>query len=526
MTLLFIRIFSAAFFLVLLAFGIAHSAEKREWEEILGDLDGIRRRTACFGLHAAEWWEKTGHRPDPRELHRIRALYVRGDARMQLRRRIGKRFEVSFLCLTVAAAAAFALSFVPAKDRALPEDSIERPSFGETENVSLNVAGWNPDQPEAEEEITVEVFGKDPEGEAMQQVFDEVFAGLGTKILGSNPSLDEVRTDLSLIRVTDWGIRVTWKSMDPQIVTDTGQVDNSEVPENGTVVTLQVELEYAGAHALYNLFVHVVPPEKNAAFYLGLLTGEIEKQEKSSRTSNTLKLPDQIDGRAVTYRLPRSKAPWPAVVFLALLGGIYIAADRSRLKEECEKRRKQLREDYPVFLFRLCTLLGCGMTQRAAWFRNAGSMDNPAADVREADVRAENSGSRAKPGKAELRAGDAWKEGSRGVPRVHYVYAEMAVTRTEIAAGKNEADAYRDFGQRCGLDGYIRTAGFLSQNAKQGTAGLRELLEAEMLQAFVDQKSDAVQKGEKMSTRMLLPMMLMLSVVMIVLMAPAILQMG
>ena len=47
-----------------------------------------------------------------------------------------------------------------------------------------------------------------------------------------------------------------------------------------------------------------------------------------------------------------------------------------------------------------------------------------------------------------------------------------------------------------------------------------------MLQAFVDQKSDAVQKGEKMSTRMLLPMMLMLSVVMIVLMAPAILQMG
>ena len=166
------------------------------------------------------------------------------------------------------------------------------------------------------------------------------------------------------------------------------------------------------------------------------------------------------------------------------------------------------------------------MTQRAAWFRIAGSMDNPAADVREADVRAENSGSRAKPGKAELRAGDAWKEGSRGVPRVHYVYAEMAVTRTEIAAGKNEADAYRDFGQRCGLDGYIRTAGFLSQNAKQGTAGLRELLEAEMLQAFVDQKSDAVQKGEKMSTRMLLPMMLMLSVVMIVLMAPAILQMG
>ncbi|MGI6107065.1 MAG: immunoglobulin-like domain-containing protein [Lachnospiraceae bacterium] len=489
MRLTVVRAVSAAVFILLQILWIASSGEKREWSEALGDVDGLSRKFACFGMRAAEWWEKSGHPPDPEEMRRMRALHVRGNPALQMRRRIGKRFEAAVLCLSAAAAIAFALSFIPQEEQQLEDNAIERPSFGETETVSLNVTGLDPEQPEEGEQITVEVYGQDPEAEAMQEVFDEAFRNVETQILGDNPSLNEVRTDLDLVSVTDWGIRVTWKSMNPDIISDSGRVDNSQVPEEGTLVTLRVSLQYAGAEALYNLFARVVPPVKDESFYLALLNGEIDSREKGSRDSDVLVLPDSVEGREISYSLPKRNIPWGLAVLTALLGIFYAAADRSRLKDEAEKRRDQLQKDYPVFLFRLCTLLSCGMTQRAAWFRIT-------------DSTAEEKG------------------------KQRYVYQEMTAARMEITAGKSEEAAYHDFGQRCGLDCYIRTAGTLSQNAKQGTAGLRELLESEMLQAFEKQKSSAVQTGEKMETKMLVPMFLMLAAVIVVLVAPAMLQMS
>lgn len=65
----------------------------------------------------------------------------------------------------------------------------------------------------------------------------------------------------------------------------------------------------------------------------------------------------------------------------------------------------------------------------------------------------------------------------------------------------------------------------MSQNLRKGTKGLTQLLKAEALQAFEDRKANARKRGEEAGTKLLLPMFLMLSVVLVIVIVPAFLSM-
>ena len=52
--------------------------------------------------------------------------------------------------------------------------------------------------------------------------------------------------------------------------------------------------------------------------------------------------------------------------------------------------------------------------------------------------------------------------------------------------------------------------------------GLSKLLEKEMQDAFEEQENFAKKKGEELQTKLLLPMMLMLGLVIVIIMIPAI----
>ena len=82
--------------------------------------------------------------------------------------------------------------------------------------------------------------------------------------------------------------------------------------------------------------------------------------------------------------------------------------------------------------------------------------------------------------------------------------------------------AYEQFGERLGLQAYRRLATLLVQNLRKGTAGLCRLLEKEMQDAFDARESDAKKRGEELQTKLLLPMMLMLGLVIVIIMIPAI----
>ena len=82
-------------------------------------------------------------------------------------------------------------------------------------------------------------------------------------------------------------------------------------------------------------------------------------------------------------------------------------------------------------------------------------------------------------------------------------------------------EAYRRFGERCGHVKYKTFATLLIQNLQKGSRQMGEMLEKESVEAWDDRKRKAKVIGEAATTKLLLPMVLMLGVVMAIIMLPA-----
>lgn len=104
------------------------------------------------------------------------------------------------------------------------------------------------------------------------------------------------------------------------------------------------------------------------------------------------------------------------------------------------------------------------------------------------------------------------------------MYEEVAYTCFEMKNGISESQAYERFGKRCQLPEYIRLGSVLSQNLKKGSKGLTELLESEAASSMNERKNHAKKIGEQAGTKLLLPMVMMLGIVLVILMVPAFLS--
>ena len=68
---------------------------------------------------------------------------------------------------------------------------------------------------------------------------------------------------------------------------------------------------------------------------------------------------------------------------------------------------------------------------------------------------------------------------------------------------------------------YTRLCSLLTQNIRKGNSELLLILKEEALKATTERLDQARKKGEQAGTKLLIPMMMMLAVVMILIMIPA-----
>ena len=102
-----------------------------------------------------------------------------------------------------------------------------------------------------------------------------------------------------------------------------------------------------------------------------------------------------------------------------------------------------------------------------------------------------------------------------------YAYEEMLLTIYEMESGVAQTKAYERFGRRCRVQCYNRLSTMLSQNVKKGATNLAVLLREEAAYAFEERKHTARRFGEKAGTKLLMPMMMLLCMIMVVIMVPA-----
>lgn len=177
---------------------------------------------------------------------------------------------------------------------------------------------------------------------------------------------------------------------------------------------------------------------------------------------------------------------WLYILSCGILSSVIVYMGRDReLKKKVEKREREMLLDYPEIVSKLTLLISAGLTLRAAFERVA--CDHAVCSHK----------------------------------RRSYAMEEMMITVHRMRSGISEYEAYLDFGKRCAVKRYTKLGALFSQNIKKGSAGLLQELEREVQDAFEERKANARRVGEEASTRLLLPMVMMLSVVMIVVIVPA-----
>lgn len=329
-------------------------------------------------------------------------------------------------------------------------------------------------------EVNITVNPKTPDEAELNKLFEDIYEKILTKIVGGNNSLSEVTGNLDFTYNTESGVTIQYFLDDYSVINSFGEVNNKSL-QSPEAVNISVELQYGDKYKTYKIPVVVLP---------GQITEEEQiNTELSNRingenaNSDYAELPEEIDGKKVKFYEKKKKIlPYFFAMFLIIAFLIYYYKIYNP-KLTKEKRDKLLITDYPEIVSKLSLLMGAGMSTYNAL----------------------------------IKITEDYKKTGKTKP----AYEELSVCLNRISAGIPETDAYVEFGQRCGVMCYIKLGNLLAQNISKGTDNIFRLLKEETEKAFEDRKALAKKLGEEAGTKLLLPMTMMLSVVLIIIVIPA-----
>ncbi len=337
-------------------------------------------------------------------------------------------------------------------------------------------------------EITVQVpvEHRKPSREETEKLLADFLDRLPQLILGENESLEAVSSNLKLeLRYEGYPFSVEWSSSNLRLIHVDGSVYPGDEPQQVTLTALFTYEEYSGEK---ELTVTVTQPELSPEeeWYRELEKLVLEAEE-TSREQDSFQLPEEFRGEVLGWRQvieDNSLALWMAAI--AAAAAVYLLSDRD-LHEQLEKRRQTMRREYPELVHKLVLFVGAGMTIRGAFQKMAG------------DYTARQ------------------KKGGAPSP----AYEELLYTCRELHSGISEGAAYEHFGRRTGLQEYIRLSTLLTQNLKRGNSMLLDRLREEADRAAEQRLQQSRKLGEEAGTKLLIPMVMMLAVVMVMIMIPA-----
>ena len=318
------------------------------------------------------------------------------------------------------------------------------------------------------------------------ELFEWAYDGVVIELLGENSSREQVTEPLHLITQYQ-GFDIYWDIEDISSVRYDGEI-RADLPEGESLlVNLYATFSLDGVSQIYSIPIRLIGSSPQEQDLLLLKIKEAVAQENSPY-SKTVYLPEEIEGSRIRFHSGERKQ---TILFLVLALCSFIAVllfyDRS-LEEKTRKRQSQMLSDFAEIVSKLRLLYDAGLSIHSAFER--------------------------------IVKDQAEKKEER------FAYREMQLALEKIGSGVSEADAYAQFGRRCGLYPYIKLGNLLEQNLSKGTRGMQILLQQEVEASFEDRKRLARKKGEEAGTRMLIPMILMLLVVIAVIALPALMSIG
>ncbi len=398
-----------------------------------------------------------------------------------------KKLSMTLTIVLVGGLFGAAARLSAAESVVLQEDgSISRGSYQDGK-ADIRIVAELEDQTQ---EFRIQLWPRQLSREETEELAAEFRKELPDLIVGKNRSLSQVSEPLLLEESYEgFPFTVEWDSSRPDILGSNGTVDPPDRPEQ---ISLTAEFsygEYAGEEVM------ILTAEPASVTPQELLHRELEEYlvaaEEAGREEEKWELPSRWQGSEIRWRQKTEDNSLPVcVAAIAVAVLVYLLSDRD-LHEKLEKRRQCLRQEYPDIVHQMVLFVGAGMTVRGAFQRVAS-------DYEQKRLLTEK----------KLPA-----------------YEEMLYTCRELQSGISEGAAYEHFGKRTGQQEYIRFSTLLMQNLKRGNSTLLDRLREEADKAAEERLQRSKRLGEEAGTKLLVPMVMMLAVVMVMIMVPAFLSM-
>lgn len=415
---------------------------------------------------------------------------VRNNGMAEGLKRLLKRLTHAQIVCIGAACVLTLLAYAFSADTGLldSEGNIARGSpGGSDQSYELIVDGIG----EKEQRIDVNVSAREYTEAEANEAFEALMESMSMYICGTNAGLVEIRHDLELPRsFADYpGIRASWYSDAPEIISDSGSLNNYELTEPETV-NLTVILKTGAYRAEYSIPVTAYPFDADtaeAAELEAIIDKALSAADDEQINDESLTLPTEIAGNAVSYSVPKDNG-WMKIPALGLLAAVLLGLKPEQDRRRALKQReKELLADYSDIVSKLAIYTGAGLNITGAWIRIA---DNYTESLKNQDLR-------------------------------RVAYDEVARTGNELRQGVPEGKAFADFAERCSVSCYLRLVSLLEQNRKNGDSRLRQALLTEAREAFELRKNAARQLGEEAGTKLMLPLIISLISIMMMVAVPA-----
>lgn len=340
-----------------------------------------------------------------------------------------------------------------------------------------------------ETEVVLELPERKPGDEEIREVLDAAAAALPALVFGKKQKnaagFYETTENLQLPGKAGEQVSVLWMTDRPDILDWDGLV-GKRIPPEGVSVRLTAILSYMDSTEETVLPVFVKPPVLSGA---EALRREAEEAVEDTNDASELKvtLPGKVGGKTALWAPPESGSGESLLMLGMLAAVLYVYAMIRRREQEKQLRLENLLQNYPGIVNKLVLYTTAGMSIRKA-------MERIALDYR----RQREQYGKEQPG-----------------------YEEIVKTCRDMANGMPETEAYRALGKRAQVREYRSLAAVISQNLKKGGSEMTAILERMAIEAQEDRKKRAKIRGDEAGTKLLLPMLLMLVLVMALLMVPA-----
>lgn len=328
-----------------------------------------------------------------------------------------------------------------------------------------------------EEETIAEYFAQ------AKQEIEEHFCGEGEEMSKVTCSVNMEESYVGGLVTAEWFLD-NYEVMDLE-----GNIIQENATNDGTIVTAAVELYCYEKTEWYQFAFVVYSRERNPKEQLIFDINQNVKKQLEQAGEKYLILPSEINGIPLRWSFKKQHYFIKILVLELFLGIGLVLMQKERIKNADKKKKLEMKLDYPEIVSKILILCGAGMSIQESWNKIS---------ARYLDKR------------------------NKKLIEMRIVYEEMVITGREIMDGESENVAWIRFGERMGLRCYRRFGRLLAENQKKGAKGFRTQLENEAEEAFQERKNIARKLGEEAGTKLLMPMILMLGIVIAIVIMPVI----